>query len=101
MYIYNVTTMVQHGVHQQWLQWMQQIHIPEVMKTGCFTNFRLVKLLDTDDAEGVTYATQYFAESKAMYNRYLEKHDNNLRNEALHKWGNTTFGFRSLMQIIA
>ncbi len=93
--------MVQKDVHDQWLQWMQQTHIPEVMQTGCFTHYQFVKLLDTDETEGLTYATQYFAESKAQYNMYIEKFATILRNKATQKWGNATIGFRSFMQIIA
>ena len=93
--------MVQKDIHVQWLQWMQQTHIPEVMQTGCFTHYQFVKLLDTDETEGLTYATQYFAESKSQYNMYIEKFATLLRNQATQKWGNATIGFRSFMQIIA
>jgi hypothetical protein len=31
-------------------------------------------LLDADEKDGPTYAAQYFAESKADYDRYIELH---------------------------
>ncbi|MBS1592236.1 MAG: DUF4286 family protein, partial [Bacteroidetes bacterium] len=68
MLIYNVTTHVHHTIHQQWLQWMQEKHIPNVMATECFSKHQFVRVLETDETEGVTYAIQYFAESKALYN---------------------------------
>ena len=36
MYIYNVTVNVSDDVHIEWLKWMKETHIPDVMKTGCF-----------------------------------------------------------------
>lgn len=100
MYIYNVTTSVDNTIQTVWLQWMQQIHIPEVLQTGCFTGSRLVRLLEIDDINGVTYAVQYFIEHKADYDRYIDLYAASLRENAIRKWGNKTISFRSLMEVI-
>ncbi|MBG9375237.1 DUF4286 family protein [Panacibacter sp. DH6] len=100
MIIYNVTTHVDHSVHDAWLKWMQEEHIPEVLNTGCFTNHQLVKLLETDETEGITYAVQYYADSKAAYNRYTSIYAARLRQAVADKWGDKTVGFRSLMQVV-
>ncbi|MBN8836819.1 MAG: DUF4286 family protein [Sphingobacteriia bacterium] len=100
MIIYNVTTHVQHTIHHNWVKWMQEKHIPEVMATGCFTKFHFVRVLDTDETEGITYAVQYFAESKANYNRYIEIYAGVLRADAQETWGHQTIGFRSLMEFV-
>ncbi|MFX8523750.1 DUF4286 family protein, partial [Acinetobacter baumannii] len=73
---------------------------PEVMATGCFTKYHFAKVLETDETEGMTYTVQYFAESKADYNRYIELHATALRADAQKSWGDKTIGFRSLMQFV-
>ncbi len=100
MLIYNVTIKITPHIHEAWVSWMQQIHIPDVMSKGCFTEYRFVRVLEIDDSEGPTYATQYFADSKANYNRYIELYAPALRKEALDKWGSNFIGFRSLMQVV-
>lgn len=100
MLIYNVTIKVEAGIADEWLQWMQQIHIPEVIATGCFTHAVTLRLLDVDDEEGPTYAVQYHAESKANYNRYIDKFAGEMRQKVFDKWGNKFIAFRSLMQVI-
>ncbi len=100
MFIYNVTTQISHQIHDAWVAWMQEKHIPEVLATGCFTKFQFVRLLEVDESESVTYATQYYAASKADYNRYIELYAGALREDALKSWGNNAIGFRSLMQIV-
>lgn len=101
MIIYNVTIKVEAAIASEWLQWMQQVHIPEVIATGCFTHAVMVRLLDIDDTEGPTYAVQYHAESKANYNRYIDKFAEELRQKGFSKWGNKFVAFRSLMQVVA
>jgi hypothetical protein len=100
MFIYNVTTKVDPTVHEAWVNWMQQTHIPEIMNTGCFTQFQFVRLLELDDTDGPTYAVQYRADSKAAYNLYVEKFANKLRNDVYTTWGNKVISFRSLMQVV-
>ena len=100
MLIYNVTIKVDKSINDAWLLWMKEIHIPEVLATGCFTHHQFVKLLEVDEADGITYAVQYFAESKANYNRYIELYASNLRETGIKAWGNKFIAFRSLMQVV-
>ena len=100
MYIYNVTTKVNWAVHEAWVKWMKEKHLPEVMNSGCFTQMRFVRLLETDEAEGPTYAAQFHAESLEQYNAYLEQHAPTLRKDVLARWGDNFISFRSLMQVV-
>ncbi|MGZ4038722.1 MAG: DUF4286 family protein, partial [Bacteroidia bacterium] len=69
MYIYNVTVNVSADVHDEWLKWMRDVHIPDVMKTGCFMSNRLVKVLNVED-EGHTYSFQYTFKDMKDIERY-------------------------------
>jgi len=100
MFLYNVTIKVDWSIHDAWLQWMKEEHMPDVTGTGCFTQHRLLRLLEVDDTEGPTYAAQYFAESKASYNRYLEKFAATMRDKGTQKWGARFIAFRSIMQLV-
>ena len=100
MFIYNITTKVTWEIHDEWIEWMKEIHTPEVVNTGCFTTVTILRLLDIDETEGPTYAVQYMAESKALYNRYIEKYAPTFRQELFDKWGNNFIAFRSLMQVV-
>ncbi|MFT3979470.1 MAG: DUF4286 family protein [Ferruginibacter sp.] len=100
MIIYNVTIKVAEPIHDAWLQWLQQEHVPEVIATGCFDRATITRLLEIDDSEGPTYAIQYHAPSKALYNKYIEQHAPELRQKSFDKWGNQFIAFRSVMQIV-
>ena len=41
MFIYNVTVKVDWSIHDAWVQWMLNEHMPEMIKTGCFTDSKL------------------------------------------------------------
>ena len=100
MLIYNVTAKVDWSIAEEWSKWMQEIHIPDVMSSACFEKFQFVRLLDIDEVEGPTYAAQYYAQSKDLYDRYISDHAPVLRKHAMDKWGNKFIAFRTLMEIV-
>jgi len=100
MIIYNVTIKVEHSIVQDWLAWLKEEHIPDMISTGCFTNATILRLLEVDDTEGPTYAVQYHAASNELYNNYIETFSDEMRKKGADKWGNRFIAFRSVMQVV-
>jgi hypothetical protein len=100
MIIYNVTIKVDRSIHDAWLQWLKEEHVPEMIATKCFTHAVILHLVEADDAEGITYATQYHAPDKETYNRYIEQFATTMRQKGLDKWGNKFIAFRTIMQVV-
>ena len=100
MIIYNVTIKVEQQIAGEWLQWLLSEHIPLVMSTAYFVDYKVVRLLEIDDSEGPTYAVQYYADSKANYNRYIDLHASKIRKLSSEKWGQKFIAFRSVMEVI-
>ncbi len=73
--IYNVTVKVEHSIATPWLEWMKNEHIPEVVATGCFTHGRMLRLLETDETDGLTlrvnvaFATQWLGEKLGQFQK--------------------------------
>jgi hypothetical protein len=100
MFIYNVTTKLDWSITDAWIEWMQKEHVPALLETNCFVRYQLLKLHEQDDTEGPTYVAQYFAESKALYNRYLEIFANDFRKIVIEKWGDNFISFRTLLEVV-
>ena len=100
MIVYNVTSKVTWEIHDAWVKWMLEEHIPEVVATGCFTSAHLLKLLESDEEDGPTYTAQYFAETKEQQEEYVQQHAAALRQKVFDKWGNRTIAFRSIMEVV-
>jgi hypothetical protein len=99
MIIYNVTINVDDEIHHEWLEWMQKVHIPDVLSTGLFTGYRICRLLDVED-EGTTYSVQYSCKGLEDYNAYKEKHAPRLQQEHLRKFGERFVAFRTLLEVV-
>lgn len=100
MLVYNVTVKVDWRIHDEWVKWMLNEHLPEMVTTGCFTSSKLLRLLETEENDGPTYAAQYFAENKADYDRYIKEHSAAVRKKYNERWGDRVIAFRTLMQVV-
>ncbi|MFA6275211.1 MAG: DUF4286 family protein [Pedobacter sp.] len=100
MLLYNVTIIIEDAAAEEWLQWMLEIHIPEVMATGKFVSNRLLKVLDSPN-EGITYCIQYVAETVQDYDDYQQNYAPALTADLQRKFENRFVAFRTLMEFIA
>jgi uncharacterized protein DUF4286 len=100
MLIYNVTTKVKNSIADEWLSWLKEEHIPELIKTGCFTHAVILHLAEVDDAEGRTYAVQYHTANMELYNCYIEQYADAMRKKTIDKWEDKFISFRTIMEIV-
>lgn len=99
MFIYNVTVNVEEVIHAEWLEWMKNVHIPQVLATGCFTENRVLKLLIEEEQEGtVTYAVQYTFTDMEHYHRYRDQFAPALQADAKQRYQDKFVAFRTLLQ---
>lgn len=101
MIIYNVTTNIDESVHDKWLNWMQQKHIPEILATGKFSSARLTRVLIVEEMGGTTYSVQFTTDSKATLEKYYEQDAPKLRQEALQLFGDKMIAFRTELELIS
>jgi hypothetical protein len=101
MIIYNITTNIHESVHDQWLNWMQQKHIPEILATGKFSSARIVKVLVDEEMGGITYSVQYVTDSKETLNKYYLEDEPGFSQEALRLFADKMLSFRTELEFIS
>ncbi|HRO41791.1 MAG TPA: DUF4286 family protein [Flavipsychrobacter sp.] len=99
MIIYNVTVKIESALAGAWVNWMKTEHIPDLMKTGLFLDYRLCRLLEQDETEGITYSVQYFCKSLEQYDTYISEYAPAMRDKGFQKFGNRFIAFRTVMQV--
>ena len=100
MIVYNITINIDPSVHDEWLQWMRKIHIPEVMQTNLFIDNRILKVLGDDVQEGSTYSIQYTCKNMEDYERYKLTYAPELQSKHTERYKDKFVSFRTLLEII-
>lgn len=101
MYIYNVTTNIEASAHQQWLKWMNEVHIPDVLATGKFTNAKLCRVLVEEEMGSVTYSVQFTVRDKELLEKYYIEDADRLRQDVSRLFAGKFVSFRTELEIIS
>tara|TARA_B110000090_G_C13162509_1_gene362149 strand:+ start:420 stop:728 length:309 start_codon:yes stop_codon:yes gene_type:complete len=99
MIIYNVTISVEESIKQDWLIWMQDVHIPELMATGFFLKSQINRVIVQGDSDN-TFAIAYTCESMKYLHQYQVKFAPDLQQKHAARYGNKAVAFRTLMEVI-
>jgi hypothetical protein len=100
MVLYNITLSVDEAIHEEWLSWMQDVHIPDVMDTGCFTENRICRILGHDEEGGVSFSVQYLCPDMETYDRYQRDFAPVLQKDHSDRYGGRFAAFRTVLDVI-
>jgi hypothetical protein len=99
MILYNVTTSLEPSIADEWVAYMREHHMAEVVGTGCFIRSVLLRLLNEED-DGVTYAAQYFSVSLEQLEAYQQHFAPALRQEMDEKFAGKYHSFRTTLEVV-
>ncbi|HEX7366619.1 MAG TPA: DUF4286 family protein [Pelobium sp.] len=97
MIIYNVTSIIEDDIHEEYIQYMKNIHMPEVMASGKFTDCHLLRLTEPVN-EGLTYCAQYITDDAEKLADYRTSYSPKLQENIQAKFANKLVSFRSVLE---
>jgi len=98
MYIYNVTVNIEDSVHDEWLQWMKESHIPDVLETGLFLRNRISQVM-VEEESGTTYSIQYDVKDMETLKLYQQVYAPKLQAEHTEKFKDKFVAFRTILRV--
>ena len=101
MVIYNVTINIEDDVHDEWLSWMRDRHIPDMLSTGKFTHAKMTKVLVEEEMGGTSYSIQYTCPDKKTLKRYYEENAEQMRADGQKRFANKFVAFRTELEVIS
>ncbi|GAA3950174.1 DUF4286 family protein [Hymenobacter algoricola] len=99
MILYNVTTSLDPEIAEDWVAYMRDTHMPEVMATGFFLKSQLCRLLNEED-DGITYASQYYCVSLEQLEEYQTVAAPVLIQELEKHFGGRYVSFRTMLEVV-
>ena len=102
MIILNETVQVEEGVHDRWVAWLNETHIPAMMATGIFSSYKICQLLgiNREGDQVVTYAVQYTAPDMQALHAYQVHYAPQFSSDMTQQFGETALAFRTLLRVL-
>lgn len=101
MILYSVTVNIDQAIHDEWLRWMIEKHVPDVLATGFFKEHKILRLLNEEENGSVTYSFQYFTEDLEKLEEYQKKYAPTLQQEHAERYKDRFVAFRTVLEVVA
>jgi Domain of unknown function (DUF4286) len=98
MLLYTVTVSINKTIEADWVKWMKDIHIPNVLNTGLFSGHQFYKVLSHDDPTTCSFCAMYYVPVLDNFEKYLNDFAPALRQEVDQKFGGQYAAFRTLLE---
>jgi hypothetical protein len=99
MILYSVTIIVKKDVEAEWKKWMSGIHLPNVMRTGYFNEFKFYKIsIPAGLPDETTYVVHYKCKNIDDYFAYAQNEAHRLREEHASKFPGKFTAARAIME---
>lgn len=99
MFVYNVTVSLDPQVEQEWIQYMKDKHIKEVLATNCFIECKLSRV-HGEEEQGVTYSVMYLLPSEDKYKEYQSKFAGELQKDHQARFNGKFAAFRTTLTVL-
>ncbi|MEM9078548.1 MAG: DUF4286 family protein [Bacteroidota bacterium] len=101
MLIYNVTINIDDSVHDDWLLWMRDKHIPDMLATGKFSHAKMTKILVEEEMGGTSYSVQYTTKDRTTLEAYYKEDAERMRGDGLKRFADKFVAFRTELEVIS
>lgn len=99
MILYNVTSSIEPAVAEDWVAYMRNVHLPEVLASGFFLKTQLLRLLNEEN-DGHTYAAQYYCLSLEQLDAYQQHVAPALRADIETRFAGQYVSFRTVLEVV-
>lgn len=101
MILYNVTVQTEPEIEAEWVKWMEEEHIPQLLATGLFEEARLCRMTGQGEDSAPTFAAQYLFASRAQYDAYINDFAPLMRQHGIDRFGGRFVAFRTVLEVLS
>ena len=94
--LYNVTVCLEASIFPEWLTFMREEHIPKIFATGCFSGYKICRIID-ESSKSCSIAVQYFADDEETFRIYTSEFAPALQKEYVAQFGSNAPAFRTVL----
>ncbi len=100
MLIYNTTYHIEEKSVKNFLIWLQEHFIPEILKTGMLSNPRLTEVLSNKEDGSSSFSLQLEVEDSKTLHAWYSQHGVKLNEEIVNIFKDDVVGFPTLLEVI-
>ncbi len=97
--LYNITISLEARIFPEWLAFMKENHIPKVFETGCFSGYKICRIID-ESTKNYSVSLQYFAVNEEKFRLYSKEFAPSLQMEYSARFGSNAPAFTTVLHAL-
>lgn len=99
MYIYNITFNVEKEIEDEWLEYVKNTFIPQILSGGLLHSSLMSKIM-VDEVQGISYSIQFTADNQADIRKFIATELDQIINKLHLKFSPKMVYFATELQVI-
>jgi hypothetical protein len=91
---------VSDKVYGSWLKWINEEHVPFMLKTGAFSQPQVAKVLANETQEGTSFSVQFHIFDMPTLEIWNEQYGEEFEKSCLEKFGTEVLSFSTVLELI-
>lgn len=100
MLIFNATYLVSDKVHDTWLNWIREQHIPFMLDSNYFTHPQVARVITSDKQEGTSFSVQFRISDMRTLKEWNQKYSVIFQENCSQQFGTEVIFFTTVLEII-
>lgn len=100
MIVYNTTFHIDKDIVEECLAYLKEHYIPKAAESGFLHTPRLMRVMNTEEDEGLCFSVQFHVKNVDTLNYWLQKEGTVMHKALANRFGQKLAGFSTLLEEI-
>lgn len=100
MLIFNITFLVSDKVHNSWLQWVRDEHIPFMLDSTYFSHPQVARVVTSDKEDGTSFSVQFRIKDMRKLKQWNQEYSAAFQSSCSQNFGTEVLFFTTVLEMI-
>ena len=100
MFIFNTTYLVSDEVHETWLDWVRNQHIPFMIDSTYFSHPQVARVITSDKQDGTSFSVQFHVKDLQTLKLWKKEYSSLFQENCTNQFGTEVNFITTLLELV-
>lgn len=100
MLIFNTTFVVSDKMHDKWMKWVREQHLPFMLESDILSKPQIAKIMGVEEQDGTSYSVQFHVKDMNDLEKWHVQYAQKFELQFSQKFGSEVLFFATVLEII-
>ena len=100
MFIFNTTYLVSDKVHESWLEWVREQHIPFMLHSTYFSHPQVARVITSDKQDGTSFSVQFHVQDLHTLKQWNKEYSSLFQQNCSLQFGAEVIFFTTVLELV-